>query len=95
MRSASALAKRKPAIRSACGIATRRRGRNGCPVDKNESWLDAINIVSGASPSSELCMSIADDKPADGAPVAVQTCTGRETQWFRLQPWPPLPAPVS
>ena len=75
-----------------CNQTPRQKWRPGL---KNESWLDAINIVSGGSPSSELCMSIADDKPVDGAPVAVQTCTGRETQWFRLQPWPPLPAPVS
>ncbi len=66
------------------------------PSHKNESWLDAINIVGGGSPSSTLCMSIAGDgRNADGAALSIENCTGSDTQWFRLLPWPPLGGPVS
>jgi len=65
------------------------------PSHGNESWHDAFNIVGGGSPSSTLCMSIAGDGRADRAALSVNTCDGRDAQWFRLQPWPPLGAPVS
>ena len=66
------------------------------PNHSNESWLEAFNIVGGGSPSSELCLSIADEKGADGAPLTIQTCDGADRQWFRMYPWPPLQGqPVS
>ena len=65
------------------------------PSHKNESWLDAVNIVGGGSPSSELCLSIAGDKSLDGAQLSIQNCSDSDSQWFRLYPWPPLNGPVS
>lgn len=59
------------------------------PHHKNESWMDAFNIVAGGSPSSDLCLDIADGKSVDGARLTIQTCRGGDNQWFRLYPWPP------
>lgn len=69
------------------------------PHHKNESWLDAFNIVGGGSPSSELCLSIADadrtaeGKSIDGAQLTLEQCNGGDNQWFRLYPVPPLNGP--
>jgi hypothetical protein len=60
------------------------------PRQKNESWLDAFNIVGGGSPSSDLCLNIAGNKDVDGAQLTIQNCNGGDNQWFRLYPWPPL-----
>ena len=54
---------------------------------KNESRLDAFNIV-GGSPIGTLCMSIADPERAAGAQLSVAACDGGDQQWFRLLPWP-------
>ena len=57
---------------------------------------EAFNIVGGGSPSSKLCLSIADEKGADGAPLTIRTCDGADRQWYRMYPWPPLQGqPVS
>lgn len=60
------------------------------PNRKDEAWYDAFNIVGGGSPSSDLCMSIANDKNVDGAHLTLQTCDGGDNQWLRLYSWPPL-----
>jgi hypothetical protein len=60
------------------------------PNHKNESWLDAFNIVGGGSPSSELCLSIAAGKSMDGVQLTMQNCDGGDHQWLRLYSWPPL-----
>jgi hypothetical protein len=60
------------------------------PNHKNESWLQAFNIVGGGSPSSELCLSIAGDKSLEGAQLTLQTCNRGDHQWLRLYSWPPL-----
>lgn len=64
------------------------------PSRKNESWFDAFNIV-GGSPLSELCLSVADPDHVIGAQLNISKCDGGDAQWFRLQPSPPLGAPVS
>lgn len=69
------------------------------PHHKNESWLDAFNIVGGGSPSSELCLSIADadsrteGKSVAGAQLTLEKCVGGDNQWLRLYPFPPLNGP--
>jgi hypothetical protein len=60
------------------------------PDHKNQSRLQAFNIVGGGSPSSELCLSIAADANIDGAQLTLQTCNGDDQQWLRLYSWPPL-----
>jgi hypothetical protein len=60
------------------------------PNGKSETWLNAFNIVGGGSPSSDLCLTIADKKSGDGARLMIQTCNGGDNQWFRLYSWPPL-----
>jgi hypothetical protein len=65
------------------------------PDNKNRNWLDAFNIV-GGSPSGTLCLTADNSKGEDGAPIALQTCSNDDNQWFRLREWPPLKtAPVS
>jgi hypothetical protein len=59
------------------------------PRQKSKSWVSAFNIVGGGSPSSDLCLTIADDKGVDGARLTIQNCNNRDNQWFRLYPWPP------
>jgi hypothetical protein len=56
---------------------------------KNKSWVNAFNIVGGGSPSSELCLNIADNKGGDGAKLTIQNCNDDDNQWFRLYSWPP------
>ena len=69
------------------------------PHHKNESWLDAFNIVGGGSPSSELCLnigaakSVADANSVAGAQLTLEKCNGGDNQWFRLYPFPPLNGP--
>jgi hypothetical protein len=55
----------------------------------NKNWLNAFNIVGGGSPSSELCLNVADKKRGDGAKLTIQNCNGGDNQWFRLYSWPP------
>ena len=57
---------------------------------KGASRVEAFNIVAGGSPSSELCLDIADDASVDGAQLTIQNCHGGDHQWFRLTPSPPL-----
>jgi hypothetical protein len=59
------------------------------PDHKDESWLEAFNIVGGGSPSSELCLSIAGGKDVDGAQLTIQACDNSDQQWLRLRSWPP------
>jgi hypothetical protein len=58
------------------------------PHQKNKSWADAFNIVGGGSPSSDLCLSIADGKDAKSAPLTIEICNGGNNQWFRVYSWP-------
>ncbi len=58
------------------------------PHQKNQRWANAFNIVGGGSPSSDLCLTIADSKDGGDAALKLQTCNGGHNQWFRHYSWP-------
>ena len=58
------------------------------PHQKNKKWANAFNIVGGGSPSSNLCLSIADGSDAKRTPLTLENCNDSHNQWFRISSWP-------
>ena len=62
---------------------------------RNSPQAQAMNLVAGGTPFSNLCLEVVDGNNANGAQLAISTCDDVDRQRFRLQSWPLLDSKVS
>jgi hypothetical protein len=74
-----------------------------CQGTQHQKWFpsrrspqaQAMSLVAGGMPSSNLCLEVVDGNNGDGTQLAIATCDDSDRQRFLLKSWPLLSGKVS